>query len=213
MNRIVTLLFCILFIISGLQGQTNNKMSEEQLREFEQQFISKSKDVSTLQCTFTQTKTSTLVAQNTVSKGVMFYKKPSMLVWEYVKPTKSTLVLNGKNAYLLNDKGKAVGNNRVIRQLGEMIINLVNGNSMMTNSKVFKVEAYESRNNMALFELTPIQKRLKDYYQKITIKIDRKTLIATEIVMLEKSGDSITILLHNMQINKEIADSKFIISQ
>lgn len=208
MSRILIFLSFMSFAVSGLYGQTNGKMSKEQRLEFEQQFVAKSKNIATLQCNFIQTRTSTLVAQSAVNKGVMLYKKPSMLVWEYTQSPKSTLVVNGTNAVLLSEKGKAIGNDRLIRQLGEMIINMVNGNSI-SNSKMFKTEAFDNHSDIVVFELTPIQKRLKDYYQKITIKIDRQTLIATEIVMSEKSGDSIAISLHNIQINKEIPDSKF----
>ncbi len=208
MSKILIFLFFISFVVSGLYGQTNRKMSEEQRSEFEQQFIAESKNIATLRCDFIQTKTSTLVAQSAINKGVMLYKKPSMLVWEYTQSPKSTLVVNGKNAVLFNEKGKAIGNDRLIRQLGEMIINMVNGNSI-SDSKMFKAEAFYSHGGIVVFELTPIQKRLKDYYQKITIKIDLQTLIATEIVMSEKSGDSIAISLHNIQTNKEIPDNKF----
>lgn len=208
MNKIFTIIIYISIFSTTIFSQNDKKLTDSQRKLFEKQFVAKSKEISTLQCGFTQTKTSTLVSQSAVSKGSMLYKNPSMLVWEYTQPTKSTLVVNGKSARLIDEKGKSIGNERVLKQLGELIINMINGNSI-TDNKMFSSEIFETKNNQILVELKPVPKRLKDYYNLIKIKIERNTLMASEIIMEEKSGDSTIIAFNNLEMNKVIEDSKF----
>ena len=79
-----------------VSAQKPRKLTDTQRRQFEKEFIAKSREIASLQCGFTQTKTSVLVAGSAVSKGNMYYSSPSMLAWEYVAPIKSVLVVNGK---------------------------------------------------------------------------------------------------------------------
>jgi len=115
-----------------VSAQKPRKLTDTQRRQFEKEFIAKSKEIASLQCGFTQTKTSVLVAGSAVSKGNMYYSSPSMLAWEYVAPIKSVLVVNGKQTQLLDNNGKSVGNSQAIKQLGSLIINMINGNERST---------------------------------------------------------------------------------
>ena len=85
---------------------------------------------------------------------------------------------------------------------------MINGNSIVDN-KLFTTEIFEIANNQILVVLTPQQRRLKDFYSTIKIKVDRNTLIATEISMDEKSGDNTVVSFTNIQLNKDIPTSKF----
>lgn len=208
MKRTLVLTTYILLIISSLQAQNTRKFTESQKQAFEKQFIDKSRSISTLQSAFVQTKTSTMVSQSAVSNGNMYYRNPSMLIWEYTSPSKSSLIVDGRSTRLLDENGNIVGNKNVSKQLGSLIINMINGNSIVDN-KLFTTEIFEIANNQILVVLTPQQRRLKDFYSTIKIKVDRNTLIATEISMDEKSGDNTVVSFTNIQLNKDIPTSKF----
>jgi outer-membrane lipoprotein carrier protein len=208
MKRTLVLTTYILLIISSLQAQGTRKFTESQKQAFEKQFIDKSRSISTLQSAFIQTKTSTMVSQSAVSKGNMYYRNPSMLIWEYTSPSKSLLIVDGRSTRLLDENGNIVGNKNVSKQLGSLIINMINGNSIVDN-KLFTTEIFEIANNQILVVLTPQQRRLKDFYSTIKIKVDRNTLIATEISMDEKSGDNTVVSFTNIQLNKDIPTAKF----
>ena len=126
-----------------------------------------------------------------------------MLIWEYTSPSKSSLIVDGRSTRLLDENGNIVGNKNVSKQLGSLIINMINGNSIVDN-KLFTTEIFEIANNQILVVLTPQQRRLKDFYSTIKIKVDRNTLIATEISMDEKSGDNTVVSFTNIQLNKDI---------
>ena len=197
-------------ICGNVFSQNDKKLSDEEKQVFEQKIIEQSKKIKTLQCAFVQEKTSTLMVEKAVAKGIMLYQSSSMLRWEYTEPTPSTLILNGNNAALLDKNGKKVGNEKMLKQLGEIIISMVNGNGIAQN-KQFSSEVYELDNAQMLVVLTPIQKRLKDFYNKIEMRIDLKTMLANNITLNEKSGDMTVITLTNKVLNIEIPQDKFTI--
>ena len=201
----------VMLLVSVMNFMAQKPVSEEQKQAFEQKMIEHSQKIKTLQCAFVQEKTSSLVAEKAVVKGIMLYQSPSMMRWEYIEPTPSTLILNGNNAALLDKNGKKTGNEKMLKQLGSLIISMVNGNGIAQQSKQFSSEFYELDNEQLLVVLKPIQKRLKDFYNKIELRIDLKTMLADDITLDEKSGDKTVIFLKDKVLNSEIPQSKFVI--
>ena len=206
--------FCITILFSTICGnifsQIDRKLSESEKQVFEQKMIEASSKIQTLQCSFIQEKISTLVSEKAVAKGVLLYQTSNRLRWEYTEPKPSTLILNGNNAILLNQDGRRVGNERLMKQLGGIIISMINGEGILQN-KQFSSEIFDTGSKEIRIVLTPIQKRLKEFYSNIELKIDTKTLLANEIILNEKSGDKTVILLTNKELNKEILPDKFAI--
>ena len=203
----VTVLFSL--VCGTVFSQESKKLSDDKKQDFEQKIIEQSKNIKTLQCAFVQEKTSKLVSEKAVAKGVMFYQPPGMLRWEYTEPTPSTLILNKNNAALLDRNGKKTGNEKMLKQLGGIIISMINGNGI-TQNKQFTSELYEIDNTQMLVVLTPVQKRLSDFYNDIKLKINTKTMLATSITLDEKSGDKTVISLINVILNSEIPQDKFL---
>ena len=210
MKKIALTTFLFITICGNIFSQTGRKLNESEKQEFEQKIIDHSGKIQTLQCSFIQEKTSTLVTEKTIAKGILLYQSPNMLRWEYTEPKPSTLILNGNNAVLLNKDGKRMGNERLLKQLGGIIISMINGEGIRQN-KQFSSEIFDAGNKEIRIILTPLQKRLKEFYSNIELKIDSKTFLANEIILNEKSGDNTVILLTNKELNKEIPLSKFAI--
>lgn len=198
----------LLTLYGNIFSQVGVKLSESDRLSFEQKIIEQSQKIESLQCDFIQEKTSSLILEKSATQGVMLYQAPSKLRWEYTKPTPSTLIINGNSAVLLDKNGQKSGDEKILKQLGSIIISMING-SGITQNKQFSTDYYEFDNSLILVVLTPIQKRLKDFYEKIEMKIDPKTKLANEIVLFEKTGDTMSIILTNKILNTEISQNKF----
>ena len=213
--KIMKKTICIIILLSVCCGnifsQTGRKLSESEKSAFEQKMIDRLKEIKTLQCDFVQEKTSTLVAEKSVHNGIMLYCYPQMLRWEYIKPTPSTLILNTGNVALLNKDGKRIGNDKMVKQLGGLIISLINGDGIK-NNKQFSTEVFDVDNHFCIV-FTPVQKRLQEYFKSIEMKIDKNTLLSQEIVMNEKTDDKTVIYMNNIILNKEIPQSKFTVGE
>jgi len=212
MKKTALTIFLFITICGNIFSQTGRKLSESERQDFEQKIIEQSKNIKTLQCSFIQEKISTLVSEKAVAKGILLYQSPDMLRWEYTEPKPSTLILNGNNAVLLNQDGKRLGNERMLKQLGGIIISMINGEGILQN-KQFSSEIFDAGNKDKEIRivLTPVQRRLKEFYKDIELEIDSKTLLANKIILNEKSGDKTVILLANKELNKEIPPEKFAI--
>ena len=208
MKKIIFITILFLVIRGNVFSQTGRKLTENEKQVFEQKIIEQSKKIQTLQCSFVQEKISTLVSEKAVTKGIMLYQSPSMLRWEYTEPTSSTLILNGNNAVLLDKNGAKAGNKKMLKQLGDIIISMINGNGIAQNRQ-FSSEFYEISSSQMLVVLMPVQKRLKDFYNKIELIIDLKTMLADNITLDEKTGDNTVILLTNKGLNVDISQNKF----
>jgi len=209
MKKIIYVMILFSLVCGTVFSQEGKKLSDDKKQDFEQKIIEQSKNIKTLQCAFVQEKTSKLVSEKAVAKGVMFFQSPAMLRWEYTEPTPSTLILNKNNAALLDRNGKKTGNEKMLKQLGGIIISMINGNGI-TQNKQFTSELYEIDNTQMLVVLTPVQKRLSDFYNDIKLKINTKTMLATSITLDEKSGDKTVISLINVILNSEIPQDKFL---
>jgi outer membrane lipoprotein-sorting protein len=207
MKKKIVLFILFAVIYETVFSQNGQSLNESEKAVFEQKMIEQSKKINTLQCDFVQEKTSTLVAEKAVAKGILRYQSPAMLRWEYTGPVPSMLILNRKNAVLFDKNGKRQGNTNALKQLGDIIISMINGDGLRQN-KQFSTAVFESEKDFIVV-LTPIQKRLKDYYKSIELKLDRSTFLASEIVMNEKSGDKTVIILNNTELNEEIDINKF----
>ena len=210
MKKIICIIILFYSICGNIFSQTGRRLSESERQVFEQKIIEHSKKIKTLQCSFLQERTSTLVAEKDVTKGVLLYQSPTMLRWEYTEPTPSTLILNGNNAVLFNQDGNRMGNERMLQQLGSIIISMINGSGIAQNRQ-FSSEFFEIDNSQMLVVLTPAQRRLRDFYNKIELRIDLKTMLADSITLVESSGDKTVIILTNIVLNEEIPQSKFAI--
>jgi len=211
MIRVICITVLFSAICGTLLSQTGRKLSESEKSAFEQKMIDRLKEIETLQCDFVQEKTSALVAEKAVSNGILLYQYPLMLRWEYINPTPSTLILNANNAALLDKEGKRTGNSSMIKQLGGLIISLINGDGIK-DSKKFSTGIFETETQFCIV-FTPVQKRLQEYFNSVELKIDKNTLLSPEIVMNEKSGDKTVIYMNNKILNKEIPQSKFTVKE
>lgn len=178
--------------------------------EIEKKIIAEAKKITSLHCKFEQEKTSVLLTEKAISKGVLMYKSPASLRWEYTQPNKYVLIFNEGNAYLKDEKGTSINTNKMLKQLATFIIAAINGNSL-TDNKNFQIEYYENEKNKQVFwvKLTPIPKKLKEMYTAIQIKISTSDYLASEIVMDEKSGDKMKITLLDKKINETIPTNSF----
>ncbi len=178
--------------------------------DIEKKIVTASRKISSLQCKFEQEKSSVLLVEKAVAKGILLYKAPGSLRWEYTEPNKYTLIFHEENAYIKDEKGTIVNSNKMLKQLGDFIVSTINGNSLVENGN-FKIDYYENEKNKNIIwvRLTPIPKKLKEMYSSIQIKISVSDYLASEIIMEEKSGDKTSITLFDKKINTDIPANRF----
>lgn len=162
----------------------------------------------TMQCDFRQEKKSVLFNEVSVSEGVMYFRKPSSLRWEYTKPTVSVVVMEGAKVKVTDADGKEQGKGgRMYRQMAALITGVVSGKEL-DDGKNFKSEFYVGANAYWI-KLTPANRRLKVFFNHLALTLDKQKMVAVKMFMNEKEGDSTTITFSNHKVNASIDDKMF----
>lgn len=202
------LLFCIVLLGCQLFAQ-NTELTGEKRTAVVSAIEKAHKQMTSLSATFTQEKSSSMFTEKVIQKGKIFYKSPRQLRWEYTTPKSMAIIFSNGKVLLKTDKGTTANPNKMLSEMGNMIMNTINGNLLQDNTN-FQTKYYKnSKTGDYVVVLTPLNKRIKAYYKDITITLNAKTYLADKVVMNEVNGDSTAILFADKKTNGTLSDSLF----
>lgn len=207
MNRILILLFVALL---SLSAGAQTRLSAAQQKQIVAKIDRAASSMKSMTCTFTQTKKMKMMSRQLNSKGVMYFRKPSQLRWQYTSPYTYTFVLNGSQVIMSSSKGIQrvdVKKNKMFREISEIIVNSITGGNLQSNS-AFSFALYRE-GNIVFARLLPKKKELKQIYRAIDIYFTPSLSMVSAVEMTEKSGDVTTVSLCNVKINPTINDKVF----
>lgn len=199
----LTILFFALMLSLPMVGQT--KLSAEQQKPVLEKIDKAAKVMKSMQCDFLQTKTMKMLKRDMVSKGVMYFKHPNQLRWQYTSPYDYIFIMNGEKVQMKSLKSTQelkVEGNKMFRQITNIILNSITGGSLR-NSADFTVEIYQS-GKLHFARLYPKKKELKQLYQYIEIHFNQALTMVSTVKMIEKTGDITVVQLQNVKTNTAI---------
>lgn len=209
----IRLLFILLAMMSSwpLLGQT--KLTAEQQKQIIEKIDQTASAMKGMQCDFVQTKRMKLLSKEMQSKGIMYFKRPNKLRWQYIAPYDYTFILNDDKVQIKSSKSTKnidVQGNKMFRQITNIILNSVTGGSLKSSSD-FNVEVYK-KDNTYFAKLFPKKKELKQLYQVIEIYFDSALTIVNSVRMVEKTGDETRVNLINTKLNIAVDDKMFAVN-
>ena len=209
----IRLLFILLAVMSSwpLLGQT--KLTAEQQKQIIEKIDQTASAMKGMQCDFVQTKRMKLLSKEMQSKGIMYFKRPNKLRWQYIAPYDYTFILNDDKVQIKSSKSTKnidVQGNKMFRQITNIILNSVTGGSLKSSSD-FNVEVYK-KDNTYFAKLFPKKKELKQLYQVIEIYFDSALTMVNSVRMVEKTGDETRVNLINTKLNIAIDDKMFAVN-
>ena len=166
--------------------------------------------LNSMQCNFTQTKSMKMLSKKMQSAGVMYYKKPNKLRWQYTSPYDYIFVMNGDKVNLKSAKSSQkidVQRNKMFRQITSIILSTITGGSLKSSAD-FNVEMYQT-DKRVFARLYPKKKELKQIYSIIEIHFNQEQTMVSSVVMHEKTGDATTVSLQNVKINQPVNEKVF----
>jgi len=185
-------------------------MTEKEKTAFITEMQAASKTTNSLQCNFIQKKEMSMLAEASVSKGMMYFKALDAIRWEYTSPQAFAFIMNQGQSVVKNNKGTTVmdaQSSKMIKSMTEMILGMINGKGLIDN-KNFSTEYYVNQTQTQI-KLIPKNARIKMMFSSIDVIVDKKTYLAQQIEMKEPGGDVTTITLSNIKRNTVISDEKF----
>lgn len=168
--------------------------------------------METMQCTFVQTKHMSMLNDRLVSHGIMYYRQPDKLRWEYTRPYDYLFIFNGAKVYMGNRSRKSVvdtASNRLFREIAGIMMNTVTGKALADPER-FSLDVEEVQQSWHV-TLVPKKKELKRMFQKVVLVFNRADAAILGVNIYEKNGDLTEILMSDVTKNAKIDEARFAI--
>lgn len=168
--------------------------------------------METMQCTFVQTKHMSMLNDRLVSHGIMYYRQPDKLRWEYTRPYDYLFIFNGAKVYMGNRSRKSVvdtASNRLFREIAGIMMSTVTGKALADPER-FSLEVEEVQQSWHV-TLVPKKKELKRMFQKVVLVFNRADAAILGVNIYEKNGDLTEILMSDVTKNAKIDEARFAI--
>lgn len=153
--------------------------------------ISAGRSMKTMKCSFTQTLTTPMLADPSVSKGRILYFSDSKLKIEYTEPEKYSIqVLDGQVTLSGKDGDNELGliANRIAKGITTMMMGLMKGDELADN-KAFANKA-RLEGGKWVIDMEPRRKDLKRMFSKVVLIFDPKTSLLVSMEMIQEDGGS-----------------------
>lgn len=207
-RKLIILLTALLPLVASGQTKLNAKQQAQVLQKIDRTAAA----MKSMQCSFTQTKSMKMLSKEMVSKGVMYFKTPNKLRWQYTSPYNYTFLMNGDKVRMVSGQTTQnvdVKRNKIFRQITNIILNSITGGNLSKTAD-FSVVLYKDGSTYYA-QLYPKKKELKQIYKYIRIHFNASLTMVTKMEMVEKTGDTTTVKLLNVKINQSINESFFAI--
>lgn len=207
MHRI--LFFFVWMIAVSASAQTAGFTEVKNVEQFKKDFAAQNAKLTSIKSSFVQEKTLTMLTEKIVSKGEFWFKRNDKIRIEYKTPYSYLLIINGDQMITKDNQKEShvnTSSNKLFRQVNRIIIDCVQGTIL--NNKDFSVKIFENQNQFQL-QLTPQAKAIKEFFQTITITLDKKDYSVSDLELLEQGGDTTLMRFSNKQLNTSIDDAVF----
>lgn len=205
-----TILFTLL-LVSGLivKAQYPGYTVVADLGKFKSTFAAAAQKTSSIKADFTQDKNLSMLSEKITSKGNFWFKKDNRVRMEYNQPFKYLMILNKDKAYVKDGQKESkisTKSNKMFQQINKIMIDCMQGTTL--DNADFKTRVFENK-TMALVELTPVTKGMKEMFKSINVIVDKHDFSVASIQMLELSGDNTIMRFTNKELNAAIPDTLF----
>lgn len=156
-----------------------------------------------MNCRFTQQKTMAMLAEPTVSEGLMSYNAPDKMRWEYTSPYSFALLVDGEKITKITDGNEEVldaKSGRMYQGIVSIIMSSATGQKLFDKS-MFDV-AITDDGEFWKAEMKPKKHNMKRMFSMLTFYFAKSTNIINKVEMTEASGDVTTIQFYDMKINE-----------
>lgn len=161
--------------------------------------------IQDIQANFTQFTTSASIKQTQKAEGVVSFKKPGMMRWEYKSPGKDIIVSDGMTIWVYQ------------QDIGQVMVGnaIDNGTSISNNflagignlKKDFDITLAEGDITTHLLKLNP--KTPQPNVQKLYIAVDKKTFLVTKTIIYDLLGNETKVIFENMKTNQSLSGNIF----
>jgi outer membrane lipoprotein-sorting protein len=203
------LLITFLFMSVVLPAQEKkSEMTNPSL--FRKNLTEATKKTNSIQSTFSQEKSLSVLSEKILSKGKFYFRKNNLLRWEYTYPFSYLIILNNGQILVRDEDSEKhfdAASNKVFGEINSILLGCAQG-TLLNDEKKFQPSYFETSGNY-IVRLQPRIPRLKEIFNDIWLYFDKKDYSVSKLIMNEPSGDFTTITFSEKKLNLPVPDEKF----
>lgn len=204
--------FAIIFIIcflgmglSSLSGAAEPPPIEESINRLQQIY----ENTQDFQAAFVQETTVKSIRKTDVEEGIVYFKNPKQMLWDYRKPKAKKLIINAQKAWLYLPQDKAVyiqESDKIFKS--EALIKFLSGLGKLKDDFTIKYApgALDKSGNY-LLQLYPREKGTS--YQYLQMTIEKKSFYIVRVSFDDVMGNSTVLSFSNIKMNTGLAAKLF----
>jgi len=161
--------------------------------------------IQNIQADFVQLTTSSATKETQKADGLVYFKKPGMMKWEYKSPTNDIIVSDGRTIWSYQqDIGQVMVGN-ASDSSASISNNFLAG--MGNLKKDFDIELEKPDNNSYVLKLNP--KVPQPNIQRLYIAVDKKTSLVKQTIVFDLLGNETKVIFENLRINQSVPANIF----
>ena len=210
MNRLMYVISGWLLCVTAFAQGAYQPATEVQKKEIIDTITEASKAMRTMKCDFTQEKELSFMNEKVTSEGIMLYKQPDKIRWEYTKPIAYVFAMDGKTIFMDSGGNQSripARSSTLFSGISDIIIGGVSGTGLI-DSPDFTTQ-FAVGTTYYRVTLTPLKKEIQDMFATIQLYVNKTDSRINEVELIEKGGDKTLIRLRNTQINVTVNDEIF----
>ncbi|HPR64570.1 MAG TPA: outer membrane lipoprotein carrier protein LolA [Thermoanaerobaculia bacterium] len=166
--------------------------------------------IETLRASFVQEKQSDFFAENVTSSGVLYYKAPDSIRWEYESPSKIIILITHETVTFYDVEQKKA-ERTVVGRVRKKIQQY-----MMATEPLEKLKRYftiyfaeKEKEGRYYLRLVPAVRKIEKHLSEVNIEVDRELNLPVSVAYTDSDGDLTRYKLHGIVINEPIDPEKF----
>ena len=207
--KIKKMTFLFLIAVAPVIFAQEQKMSVADIASFKQTIEKEATTIKSIKTDFVQYKHLDFLSKDIETSGKMVFKSPDLLNWQYTKPYQYSIVFKSNKVYI-NDQGNKstlnAGSSKMFEKINKMIVGSISGN--MFDDKEFTISYFKTK-DFCITKLVPKAKDIQKYIKQIDLYFPINEVTASQVKLIEPSGDYTKIVFKNKVLNAKIDESAF----
>jgi outer membrane lipoprotein carrier protein len=163
-----------------------------------------------LKADFIQEATIKSIKKTEKEEGIVFFKNPKNMLWEYTKPQGKKLVINSQTAwlYLAEEKVAYKQKSESIFQ-SKFLINFFSGSGKLKDDFVIKYAEPKTLDKDGNYLLALIPKEKTVACNSVKLTIDKNNFYILQVSFDDVMGNTTTLKFSNISVNTGLAQKMF----
>lgn len=147
---------------------------------------------ATLRARFVQTKVFEALGESDTSSGILYYRKPDAVRWQYLAPDTSWTVLQGNSGWAIFPRIRQAQKLDLKRSKVDAVLSIVGlGSCGEGLEEAFEIALATPAGGGPALELVPKKPELRAYFDRVDLGLDGQDFLPRRVVLHETSGDTV----------------------